>query len=258
MELMSKKPLNKLLVTGVVGTIIAALCCFTPILVIALGLVGLSEMVGYLDIVLLPALFIFVGMMVYALSKHKKDCCDKKDTLLQCLIPNNDSKKESCCSTQPKLKVHNDPICPVNDEKGQSVNAQTLRHLIKKRKQSKIKESGYYFCKTSNCDTVYFHPESGQTFKKSDLNIRVGLKESEDPVWVCYCFDISKKMIAEEIESTDHSASGDRIRKEVADNNCECEIKNPSGRCCLGEVLTVEKEAQKNLSEKNTSKEVIL
>ncbi len=77
--------------------------------------------------------------------------------------------------------------------------------------------------------------------------IRVGTKEKEDPVWVCYCFDISKKMIQEEVEGHGHSVSKVRIRQEVADRNCECDIKNPSGRCCLGEVLMLEKEAQKNL-----------
>ena len=50
---------NKLLATGVIGTIIAALCCFTPVLVILLSAVGLSGIIGYLDIVLLPALAIF-------------------------------------------------------------------------------------------------------------------------------------------------------------------------------------------------------
>ena len=43
-----------LLRTGIIGTVIAALCCFTPILVILLGTVGLSAMLGLLDYVLFP------------------------------------------------------------------------------------------------------------------------------------------------------------------------------------------------------------
>lgn len=74
---MEKKQSNKLLITGVAGTIIAALCCFTPILVIALGLVGLSALIEYLDMVLLPALFLFSGITLYALSKRKPGCCEK-------------------------------------------------------------------------------------------------------------------------------------------------------------------------------------
>lgn len=72
---MEKKPSNKLLTTGVVGTIIAALCCFTPILIITLSIVGLSTMAGYLDIVLIPALLIFSGITIYALLKRKQGCC---------------------------------------------------------------------------------------------------------------------------------------------------------------------------------------
>jgi mercuric ion transport protein len=42
------------------GTILVAVCCFTPILVILLGAVGLSAFTPYLDWVLLPALVVMV------------------------------------------------------------------------------------------------------------------------------------------------------------------------------------------------------
>ena len=66
---MSDKALLK---TGIIGTVIAALCCFTPLLVVLFGAVGLSAVVGYLDVVLLPALVIFVGITVYALWRRKQ------------------------------------------------------------------------------------------------------------------------------------------------------------------------------------------
>jgi len=62
---------NRLLKIGIVGTIIAALCCFTPILVVLLGALGLSAVVGYLDVVLLPALGIFILITLYALWKKR-------------------------------------------------------------------------------------------------------------------------------------------------------------------------------------------
>lgn len=43
-----------ILKTGIIGSIVAAVCCFTPVLVIALGVVGLSAWVGWIDYVLLP------------------------------------------------------------------------------------------------------------------------------------------------------------------------------------------------------------
>ena len=63
---------NTLLKTGVVGTVVAALCCFTPLLVVLLGALGLSALVGYLDFVLLPALAFFVLLTVYALWKSRQ------------------------------------------------------------------------------------------------------------------------------------------------------------------------------------------
>ena len=56
-----------LLKTGIAGSVIAAICCATPVLVIALGVVGLSAWTGWLDYVLIPALVVFVGITIYAL-----------------------------------------------------------------------------------------------------------------------------------------------------------------------------------------------
>ncbi len=58
--------------TGIVGTVIAALCCFTPVLVVLLGVVGLSALTGYLDLVLLPALAFFIGLTIYALWRRSR------------------------------------------------------------------------------------------------------------------------------------------------------------------------------------------
>jgi len=67
----------KLLRIGIGGSIIAALCCFTPILVLLLGAVGAAAWVGYLDYVLLPALAIFIGIAPYAWQKRRQAqaCC---------------------------------------------------------------------------------------------------------------------------------------------------------------------------------------
>ena len=63
---------DKLLVTGLIGTVVAALCCFTPLLVVTLGAVGLSAALGWLDFVLLPALAGFAGLTVYALVRRRR------------------------------------------------------------------------------------------------------------------------------------------------------------------------------------------
>ena len=55
-----------------------ALCCFTPILVVLAGAVGLSAVLGWLDYVLLPALAFFIGLTVYAL--YRRGRTNKEDT----------------------------------------------------------------------------------------------------------------------------------------------------------------------------------
>lgn len=64
---------KSLLKTGVIGTVILALCCFTPILVVLLGVVGLSAVLGYLDYVLLPALGFFAAILLYALWRRQRN-----------------------------------------------------------------------------------------------------------------------------------------------------------------------------------------
>jgi mercuric ion transport protein len=66
-----------LLEVGVIGSLVAALwlCCATPVLVILLGLVGLSAWVGGLDYVLIPALGIVIGLSLYTLyaARHPRE-----------------------------------------------------------------------------------------------------------------------------------------------------------------------------------------
>ncbi|MCC5860131.1 MAG: mercury resistance system transport protein MerF [Ectothiorhodospiraceae bacterium] len=71
-----------LLRTGVIGSVIAALCCFTPVLALTFGVVGLSAWLGYADFVLLPALVFFLGLTAYALLRRGRaaDCCDSERT----------------------------------------------------------------------------------------------------------------------------------------------------------------------------------
>ncbi len=63
---------RKLLGIGVSGAVIAAVCCFTPALVLILGALGLSAAVGWLDYVLLPALVAFVGVTIFALVQRRR------------------------------------------------------------------------------------------------------------------------------------------------------------------------------------------
>ena len=72
---MNETTCNRLMKTGIVSTVIVAICCFTPALVILFGAVGLGAITGYLDYVLFPALGFFIILTIYAIMKRKNLTC---------------------------------------------------------------------------------------------------------------------------------------------------------------------------------------
>ncbi len=72
-----------LIKTGAIGAVVAAICCATPVLVLALGAVGMSALTGYLDYVLLPILALCLGVLGYGLYKRRQNaaaCCTSDNT----------------------------------------------------------------------------------------------------------------------------------------------------------------------------------
>lgn len=64
---------KKFLRVGLVGTGIAAICCFTPALVLLLGALGMSALVGWwLDLILFPAMAIFMGVAAYGFYLRRR------------------------------------------------------------------------------------------------------------------------------------------------------------------------------------------
>jgi mercuric ion transport protein len=59
-------------ITSLAGTLLVALCCFTPVLVLALGAAGLSAYIPYLDFILLPAFAVLIITTVVSFIKWKK------------------------------------------------------------------------------------------------------------------------------------------------------------------------------------------
>ncbi|MET4735688.1 mercuric ion transport protein [Thalassospira sp. MBR-102] len=69
---------NTIFKAGIVGTISTAICCFTPILVIAFGTFGLSAWLGWIDYVLIPGLMLFIALTLYGYRQRNRvrTCCD--------------------------------------------------------------------------------------------------------------------------------------------------------------------------------------
>jgi hypothetical protein len=71
---------------------------------------------------------------------------------------------------------------------------------------------------------------------KAGVRQRVGLKETDAPVPLCYCFGFTEKMVCDEIQATGQCTIPQRITSEIKAGHCACEIRNPQGTCCLGNV----------------------
>ncbi len=157
-----------------------------------------------------------------------------------------------CCSVNANTEAAPAVMaCPVNGARSKQVDILTVKSLVRKLPMG-MPDTQYYFCDTSDCEVVYFALDAeAPRFRREDLMVRVGAKETADPIPVCYCFGFTRKDIENEIAETGRSTIADRISAEVKTGNCACEVKNPSGKCCLGDVTRTAKD---RLGQKGESK----
>ncbi len=138
--------------------------------------------------------------------------------------------RTDCCESKNRSKH----ICPQCGNAGKPVSVVTLENLLKD--PSRAQSGPYWFCSSADCPVVYFSADVQDHMVKSDLKIRVGIKETEDPIPLCYCFGWDRKRIWEEIGKTGKSTAVESITREVKAGNCFCERSNPQGSCCLGNI----------------------
>lgn len=133
-------------------------------------------------------------------------------------------------------------VCPVSNWKSKKVDLLTVRSLVRQLPLG-MPQSAYYFCEDPECDVVYFpsNPKAS-LFLRKDLLVRVWAKERDDSVPVCYCFGFTRQDLWNEMRRKGRSTVAERIMAEVKAGNCACEVKNPRGKCCLGDVAQIGKD----------------
>ncbi len=160
---------------------------------------------------------------------------------------------EHCCSTVKGEacfgRTGKPGTCPSCDKRGKPVTVLTIKSLVQNHTRVPARTS-YWFCRTANCEIVYFSCEG--VFRKLDLKVRVGIKETADPIPLCYCFHYSREDIFKDIESKGRTAILQQIKAEVQSGFCACEVKNPSGACCLGDITRAIQEAEKHADQRVT------
>ena len=116
------------------------------------------------------------------------------------------------------------------------VTRKTVILMLRPDLLESVVEGRYRFCPDSECRVVYFAEGGGRNFTTADLRVRVGLKEREGEIPLCYCFGFDEAGAREEISRTGRSTVPQRIAALIKEGMCACPAKNPSGACCLGEV----------------------
>src|SRR5258708_12842781 len=142
-----------------------------------------------------------------------------------------------CCSANAKSgSAPAVMACPANGGRSKRVDSLTVKSLVRKLPLG-MPNTQYYFCEASDCEVVYFALDAeAPRFRREDLVVRVGAKETADPIPICYCFGFTRQDIWEEIQSMGKSTVAQRITAEVEAGHCACEVKNPYGKCCPRDV----------------------
>jgi Zinc binding domain len=94
----------------------------------------------------------------------------------------------------------------------------------------------YRFCPDPDCDVVYFSTD-GQRFTTAEVRVPVWQKLPFGDRPICYCFGESEASMRAEIASGAGVRLIERVRAHIAAKRCACDVRNPRGACCLGDVI---------------------
>lgn len=128
------------------------------------------------------------------------------------------------------------PRCPHCAHAGLSLDTVTVKALLA-RSLAEVTATAYRFCPTPTCPVVYFAVDSDQTFGIPDVREEVYQKAPDDPtVFVCYCFRYTQDQLATAAQQGAGQTIIAAITAGIKAGACACDLRNPQGACCLGNV----------------------
>lgn len=154
---------------------------------------------------------------------------------------------ENCCSTKndgescevSSAESVKDAVCPSCKQKGKLMDTITLKAMLAVP-LTQLRNVPYLFCKNQECSVVYYSTDGLQGFSENALREKVHQKHTDDEdTFVCYCFRHTPKSIRAELETTGKSTVVESITAGIKAGQCACEVRNPEGSCCLGNVRQV-------------------
>jgi hypothetical protein len=130
-----------------------------------------------------------------------------------------------------------------------AVSRRTVLFMVKPECLEEALNGTFRLCPHRECAIVYFQEQGNRVFTVDDLRTTVGVKASKDPIPLCYCFGFDESHLREEIAETGTTTIPERISYLIREGLCACDVRNPSGKCCLGEVIrTAKKIADRSCS----------
>jgi len=133
-------------------------------------------------------------------------------------------------------EMKQDSACPTNGKIGRPIDTITLKALVN-LSLTEIRDTKYRFCPDPQCPTVYYSLDGLQTLTETDLRERVYQKHPLDAdVFVCYCFRHTVGNVLSNPSVLGKGAVIEEINQGIKNGQCACDIRNPQGSCCLGNV----------------------
>lgn len=142
----------------------------------------------------------------------------------------------ACCETDRASATRTEPRCPRNGATGPAVDLVTVKALLSESAVRTMRGGPYRFCADPDCPVVYFDTEQN-IFTTDDLRVPVWQKQPPGARTICYCFDENEELMARELSATGFCDAAQRVRDHVVAGRCACEVRNPRGNCCLGDVI---------------------
>ena len=134
-----------------------------------------------------------------------------------------------CCNTEKSVPVYPKRYrCPFNQQEYKAVSRKTVLQHANKPWQLSLPEQGYYFCTDPECDVVYFG-EDDRVLIRNNLRTDVGQKSTGNTRTICYCFGVSLQ------QAQADATVKEFVVEQTRQHMCDCENRNPSGRCCLND-----------------------
>lgn len=134
-------------------------------------------------------------------------------------------------------------LCPASGSPGTAVDLHTVKALLTELALRRLQPCTHRFCPDLDCDVVYFDAHGG-CFRRPEIRVPVWQKEPFGAREICYCFDESEASIRAEIDARGSSLAVERVRDHINAGRCACEVRNPRGACCLGDLIAAVKRVE--------------